>query len=97
MADPRELPDDIREFYELSKQYVAEEITQPAKRLGSFAGMGIGAGFVFALGALLLALGALELSSWLLPESDTWQAVAHLAAGVLAAIGAGILFRRVAR
>lgn len=97
MSDPREFPDQVREFYELSRQYVDEEITTPAKRLGTFAGMGIGAGFLFALGALLLAMGGLRLAEMLLPETEVWQAVAHVAAGLVAVLAAGILFRRMNR
>ncbi len=70
---------------------------QPAKRLGAFAGKGIGAGAIFALGALLLASGVLSLGLMLLPDTETWSALAHIGAGLVAAIGAGLLFRKVAQ
>ena len=95
MSDPRELPEHAREFVDLSKRYVDEEIVQPAKRLGAFAGKGIGAGFLFAIGSLLLAAGVLALSLALLPESDTWRAVGYIGTGFLAAIAAALLFRKV--
>lgn len=97
MADTRELPDQAREFVELSKQYVDEEIVQPAKRLGSFAGKGVGAGLVFALGSLLLAAGTLSFARTVVPAGDTWDALAHLGVGLLVAIVAGFLVRKVAR
>ena len=95
MSDPRELPEQAREFVELSKRYVDEEIVQPAKRLGAFAGKGIGAGLLFAIGSLLLAAGLLALSLMLLPESDTWQAVGYVATGLVVALAAALLFRKV--
>lgn len=97
MADMRELPDHAREFIELSKKYVDEEIVQPAKRLGSFAGKGFGAGLVFALGALLLAAGALSLARATVPAGETWDALAQIGVGLLVAIVAGLLFRKVVR
>ena len=95
MSDPRELPEQAREFVDLTKRYVDEEIVQPAKRLGAYAGKGIGAGFLFAVGSLLLAAGVLALSLMLLPESDTWQAVGYVGTGLLVAIAAALLFRKV--
>lgn len=95
MSDPRELPEQAREFVDLTKRYVDEEILQPAKRLGAYAGKGIGAGLLFAVGSLLLAAGVLALSLALLPESDTWQAVGYVATGLVAALAAALLFRKV--
>ena len=97
MADPRELPDHAREFVDISKRYVTEEIVQPAKRLGAFAGKGVGAGLIFAVGALLLASAVLSLGLMLLPDTETWSALAHVGTGLVAAIAAGLLFRKVAQ
>lgn len=94
MADPRELPDQARDFYDLGRRYVDEEIIQPAKRLGVYAGLGIGAGLLFSLGALLLGMGVLSLGLLLLPDTDTWDALAHVGAALVTGAAAAILFGR---
>ncbi len=97
MADPRELPDQAKEFVDLSKRYVDEEIVQPAKRLGGFAGKAIGAGLLFAFGGVLLASAALALSLALFPDTATWQALAHVATAVVVGAAAALLMRKAAQ
>ncbi len=97
MADPRELPDQAKEFVDLSKRYVDEEILQPARQLGAFAGKGIGAGILFAVGGVLLAAGVLALALMLLPDGETWQALGYVGTGLLAAMVAGLLLRKATR
>ncbi len=94
MADPRELPDQARDFYELGRRYLEEEIITPAKQLGMYAGLGIGAGLLFSLGALLLGMGVLSLGLLLLPDTELWSALAHVFAALIAGAAAAVLFGR---
>ena len=96
MADPRELPDQARDFYELGRRYLDEEILDPAKQLGRYAGLGIGAGLLFSLGALLLGMGVLSLGLLLLPDTELWAALAHVFAALVAGAAAAVLFGRAA-
>ena len=72
MAGPRELPDLIREFVAMAKDYLRQETLDPAKRLGRVAAFSIGAGVVLTIAkrALVqLGLGILigmPLVAWIL-------------------------------
>lgn len=96
MADPRELPDQARDFYELGRRYLEEEILEPAKQLGAYAGLGIGAALLFSAAALLLAMGVLSLGLLLLPDTELWAALAHVFAALIAGAGSAVLFGRAA-
>jgi len=83
MADPRELPQLVTELVDMSKAYLVQETVEPAKKLGRFAGFGLGAGIVFALGALFLGLAAYSLFKAVLPDGEWW---------LVLATGLGVLF-----
>ena len=58
MADPAEIPQIANELADLSREYLSQEVVEPAKRLGKHAGMGIGGAMVLSFGAFLLAWGS---------------------------------------
>lgn len=86
MAGPRELPELIKDFFEMSKAYLRQETLDPAKALGRYAGFGIAAGLVWALAAVLLVVAGHRLILEVFPESPThqiWSGGAYLASGAL--------------
>ena len=93
MTDVRELPDHIREFIDMSKEYLRQETLVPAKQLGRFGGLAIGAGVAFALGALLLSIGTMRYIRRALPEGPNWEALGYLLTALLLALVAGILIK----
>jgi hypothetical protein len=91
MADPRELPQLFTELLDMSKQYLRQETIEPAKRLGRFAGMGLGAGAVFAVAALFAGLGVYALFGQLLPEGEWWVVLARGLTALVTAAFAGLI------
>lgn len=76
-AEEKELPQLVTELVDLSKEYLRQETVEPAKRLGRHAGFGIGAGVIFAFGALFLGLGVYALFQLVLPEGEWWIVLAR--------------------
>jgi hypothetical protein len=89
MAGATELPDLVREFAEMSKEYLLQETVEPAKQLGRYAGFSIAAGLSFALAALLLGVASLRGIFALLPEGPNWEALGYAltAVGLIAVAG----------
>ncbi len=83
MADVKELPDLVREFTGMAKEYMRQETLDPAKRLGRFAGFSVGAGLAFALSGLFLTIAALRFVRDLLPEGPNWSALGYLIVAVV--------------
>jgi hypothetical protein len=82
---PKELPELVSELVTMSKEYLRQETVEPARRLGKYAGMGLGGGVLFAIASLLLTLGLFALLRRLLPETPWWG----VAARFLTFVGAG--------
>lgn len=91
MASPAELPDLVKEFAEMSKEYVLQETVEPAKQLGRYAGYSMGAALAFALGTLFLTIAGLRWIADALPEGPNYQALAYLIVVLGLAIIAGII------
>ena len=97
MPDPREIPQITNELVDMSREYLRQEVAEPAKRLGKQAGLGIGGAFMLAIGAFLAAWGLYYgLVLWL-PEGDWWVVLARFITAVVAAGMAGLVAWRVQR
>ena len=48
-AGPKEIPELVSELATMSREYLRQEIVEPAKKLGRFAGFGMGAAALFSL------------------------------------------------
>ena len=83
MAEIQELPRLIKEFYEMAKEYLLQEIAEPAKKLGHFAGFSLGAALVWAAAVILLAVAGLRALYDALPSSPYWEAVAYIIFAVM--------------
>lgn len=97
MPGPKEIPDLVVELVDLSKTYLRQETLEPARRLGRFAGFGIGAGLVFGIGALFLGLGAYALLKAVLPDGEWWVVLARGLTVLVTAGTAGLLGWRMTR
>lgn len=78
MAQIQDLPRLISEFYEMARAYLVQETVGPAKRLGSFAGMSIGAAALWAIALVLLSVAGMRALTDLLPDGVYWEALAYL-------------------
>jgi hypothetical protein len=83
MAEIQELPRLIKEFYELAKEYLLQEIVEPAKKLGHFAGFSLGAALIWTVAVVLLAVAGLRALYDALPSSPYWEAVAYIIFAVM--------------
>ena len=93
MAGPTEIPELIKEFTDMSKEYLRQETLEPAKQLGRYAGFAIGAALSFALGTLLLAVAGVRLIVDAMPEGPNWSAAGYLVTALVLAILAFLLVR----
>jgi len=97
MSSPKELPQLVSELTDLSKQYILQETVEPAKRLGRVAGLGFGAGILFAFAAIFLGIALALLLVAVLPEGDLWKALAYFISTLLLAGIAGLIVWRATR
>ncbi|HSR44424.1 MAG TPA: phage holin family protein [Acidimicrobiia bacterium] len=97
MSSAKELPQLVTELTDLSKQYIMQETVEPAKRLGRVAGMGIGAGILFAFGAVFLGVALALVLVMILPEGDLWKSLAYFISTLLLAGSAGLIIWRATR
>lgn len=94
MARATELPELVKEFTDMSKEYLLQETVEPAKRLGKYAGMSMAAGAAFAVGALFLGIGITRAIVHLMPDgSPYWEALGYLIAVIVLGGIAGLLVR----
>ena len=93
MAGPSELPDLVREFTDMSKEYLRQETVEPAKQLGRYAGFAIGAAICFAFGSLLLGIAGARLIIDALPDGPNWSALGYLIATIVLALLSGLMIK----
>lgn len=92
-----ELPDQIGELVDLSKEYLRQETLEPAKRLGRVAGLGLLAAIFFAVGSVLLAVAGTRTLIRLLPDGDLWSALGLTISFLVLAAIAGVIMWRASR
>ena len=91
MANPAELPELIKEFTDMSREYLLQETVEPAKQLGRFAAYSIGAAIAFAFGTLFLTIAGLRWIADALPSGPNYQALSYLIVVASLLIIAGII------
>lgn len=91
MPEPTQIPELATELFEMSKEYLRQETVEPMKKLGGYAGLGIGGAVAFAVAALLGILGVYALFQWLLPATDWYNVLARGLTTIVAALGAGLI------
>jgi hypothetical protein len=96
-AGPKEIPELVSELATMSRDYLRQEIVEPAKKLGRLAGFGMGAAALFSVAAVLLTLGLFSLLRRLLPDTPWWSVGARLFTFVGAGAGAALIGWRMTR
>ena len=96
-AGPKEIPELVSELVTMSREYLRQEIVEPAKKLGRFAGFGMGASALFSIAAVLLTLGLFSLLRRVLPDTPWWSVGARLFTFVGAGAGAALIGWRMTR
>ncbi len=77
MAEPNELPQMVTDLVGMSKEYLEQETLEPAKKLGRFAGIGIGVGLIMAFAALFFGLASYAFFLQVLPEGEWYVVLAR--------------------
>lgn len=94
MPDSQEIPQITNELVDMSREYLRQEVAEPAKKLGKQAGLGIGGAIMVAIGAFLAAWGVYYgLVLWL-PEGEWWVVLARFITALVAAGLAGLVVWR---
>jgi hypothetical protein len=93
MAGIQELPRLVSEFGALAKGYMVQETVEPAKKLGRFAGMSLGAALSWIVALLLLSVAGLRGIIYLLPEGAYWEALGYLLFALILAGLVALLMR----
>ena len=96
-SKPAEIPQLVTELVDMSKSYLQQEAVDPLKAVGRYAGVSIGAGFLLAIGWLLLAIAFTRWITALLPEGAIWEVAAYAIAAVAAMIVAGVSMKLASR
>jgi len=94
MSEVNELPQLAGELVELSKEYLRQETLGPAKRLGKVAGLSVGAGFLIAIGVILLATAGMRFLIEVFPDGGLWTALALFSSALVCAGAAGLIVWR---
>lgn len=97
MTQPKQIPELATELYEMSKEYLRQETIDPAKRLGAYAGLGVGGAFLFAVAAVLGVMAVYALTQLLLPDGGWYNVLARGLTALVAGIGAGLIAWRMSR
>lgn len=93
MATLQDLPRLFDEFKTLAKDYLLQETVEPAKKLGRFAGMSLGAAALWAIAILLLSVAAVRAIIDALPSGAYWEALGYLIWVIVLGLIAAILVR----
>lgn len=91
MPQPKQIPELASELFNLSKEYLLQETVEPAKKLGKYAGLGIGGAVLFAVAAVLLVLSLYALFQLLLPETAWFNVLARGLTAVVSSAAAGLI------
>ena len=90
MPTANEIPQIAGELVDMSREYLRQEIIEPAKRLGKHAGLGIGGALVMSIGAIFLAWALYYGMVQLLPDGEWWVVLAR-GLTAIAAAGAAVI------
>jgi len=101
MPQPTEIPELATELFEMSKEYLRQETVEPMKRLGAYAGLGIGGGVALAIGTvfgvLALYAGMQTLMADLMNDNEWYNVAARGITTVVAGVGAGLVAWRMSK
>ncbi len=95
MAEIQDIPRLIREFVDLARDYLLQETVEPAKKLGYFAGMSVGAAALWSVALILLSVAGLRALVGVLGDGPYWEALAYVIYAVGLVVFAYVLIRLV--
>ena len=72
----------VTDLVDMTKEYALQETVEPAKKLGKAAGMSLLAGFLWSVGALLIAVAGMRYLVRALPDTPLSSALGYTIAAV---------------
>ena len=87
----------VTELVGMSKEYLKQETIEPAKKLGRYAGIGLGVGIIMAFAALFFGLAVYALFKQVLPDGDWYLVLARGLTVIVAGAAAGLLGWRMSK
>lgn len=97
MPSPAELPELVKEFTDLSRDYLLQETVEPAKRLGRFAAYSFAGAVSFAVGVVLLSLAGMRWIVRAMPDGPNWRATGYLISALALVLVALVVVKLTAR
>jgi len=97
VARTSELPEMVGEFIELARQYLREQILDPAKGLGRLAGFSFAAAIVMVLAVIFLSVAGARLIIDVLPAGVLWSGLGYVLASISLLLLTGLIMWRVTR
>lgn len=95
MPNPQEIPEIATELVDMSREYLRQEMLEPAKKLGKHAGMGVGGALVMSIGAICLVWGLYYGLTLLFPDGEWWVVLSRGITALVAAGAAGLFVWRI--
>lgn len=90
MAEPQQIPQIATELAEMSRQYLRQEVVEPAKNLGKHAGMGIGGAMAISIGTFFLAWALYNGLRMLFPLTEWYDVLSRFLTALGAVVAAGL-------
>lgn len=91
MAEIGDLPRLVTEFGTMARDYLVQETVGPAKKLGRFSGLSLGAAAAWAIGIVFLSVAGLRAFVDALPAGPYWEALAYVGTAVFLGIVLAVL------
>jgi hypothetical protein len=97
MADARDIPETVGEFFDLAKRYFREQTLGPAKRLGRLAAFSLIASIMFVLATLFLSVAIMRVIVGAMPDGAIWSGLGYIASALALLVLTALVMWRAAR
>lgn len=97
MAETRDIPEMVGDFFDLAKRYLREQTLGPAKRLGRLAAFSVLASIMFVLATLFLSVSVMRVIVAAMPDGAIWSGLGYIASAVALLVLTALVMWRAAR
>lgn len=94
MTDPKELPQQVSDLIELTKQYLRQETVDPLRRIGQSVARALIAALLVGLGVVLMAMGFHRFFGEIFPVGQWWETATAATTAVVFLLAAVIVAAR---
>lgn len=97
MAETRDIPEMVGDFFDLAKRYLREQTLGPVKRLGRLAAFSVLASIMFVLATLFLSVSVMRVIVAAMPDGAIWSGLGYIASAVALLVLTALVMWRAAR